>query len=440
MKFCLSAETPLTLELIKKILQKNKSNTARLTRLMDYYCGKHDILNRKVSDATKPNNKIAHPYCQYITDTICGYFIGEPITYSSTDEDVHNELAAINVYNSTAAVDMDIARTMSIYGKAYELHYTDDEGMPCFIKLNPEEVIVVYDDTVKQEILYGIRMIPQYDIATDKTWYRVEVYDATVRRTYKADEQLSSLTLLEETSHYYGMVPIVEYLNNEQELGDFETVIPLVDAYDALESDALNDFNYFVDCYLTLSGVTADAEDIQQMKENRVIILDEDGEADWLIKSENDTVSENLKNRFKNDIHKFAKVPDLSDEAFSSNASGVAIKYKLFGTETLVANKERYFKQGIDRRLELLFNIVNLKGAASDWRAVEVQFTRNLPTNETEIADVVSKLYGIVSNETLLAQIPFITDVKAELEKVREQKEEMPFYDLGRELKTEGDE
>ena len=151
-------------------------------------------------------------------------------------------------------------------------------------------------------------------------------------------------------------------------------------------------------------------------------------------------MSENLKNRFKNDIHKVAKVPDLSDEAFSSNASGVAIKYKLFGTETLVANKERYFKQGIDRRLELLFNIVNLKGAASDWRAVEVQFTRNLPTNETEIADVVSKLYGIVSNETLLAQIPFITDVKAELEKVREQKEEMPFYDLGRELKTEGDE
>lgn len=439
MKFCLSAETPLTLELIKKILQKNKSNTARLTRLMDYYCGKHDILNRKVIDDTKPNNKIAHPYCQYITDTICGYFIGEPITYSSTDEDIHNELAAINVYNSTAAVDMDIARTMSIYGKAYELHYTDDEGMPCFIKLNPEEVIVVYDDTVKQEILYGIRMIHQYDIATDKTWYRVEVYDATVRRTYKADEQLSSLTLLEETSHYYGMVPIVEYLNNEQELGDFETVIPLVDAYDALESDALNDFNYFVDCYLTLSGVTADAEDIQQMKENRVIILDEDGEADWLIKSENDTVSENLKNRFKNDIHKFAKVPDLSDEAFSSNASGVAIKYKLFGTETLVANKERYFKQGIDRRLELLFNIVNLKGAASDWRAVEVQFTRNLPTNETEIAEVVSKLYGIVSNETLLAQIPFITDVKAELEKIKEQKEEMPFYDLGRELEAEGD-
>ena len=78
--------------------------------------------------------------------------------------------------------------------------------------------------------------------------------------------------------------------------------------------------------------MTADAEDIQQMKENRVIILDEDGEADWLIKSENDTVSENLKNRYKNDIHKFAKVPDLSDEAFSSNASGVAIKYKLFGT------------------------------------------------------------------------------------------------------------
>ena len=58
-------------------------------------------------------------------------------------------------------------------------------------------------------------------------------------------------------------------------------------------------------------------------------------------------MKENMKNRFNDEIHKFSSTPDLSDDFFSGNASGVAIKYKLYGTETLTAVKERYFKKGI---------------------------------------------------------------------------------------------
>jgi len=143
------------------------------------------------------------------------------------------------------------------------------------------------------------------------------------------------------------MVPVAIYENNEDQMGDFEKVIDLIDAYDKMESDSLNDFEYFVDAYLALYGFTADAEDIQQMKQNRVLLMDEGTSAEWLIKSENDATTENMKDRLDKDIHKFAKCPNLADQEFASNASGIAITSQLLGTENLTAIKERKFKKGL---------------------------------------------------------------------------------------------
>lgn len=238
------------------------------------------------------------------------------------------------------------------------------------------------------------------------------------------------MSLVKEEPHYFGLVPVVEYKNNEQEVGDFETVIPLIDAYDKLESDSLNDFEYFTDAYLVLSGVSADSDDIKQMKENRVLLLDEDSSASWLIKNGNDTNIQNIKDRVQTDIHKFAKVPDLSDESFSGNTSGIAIKYKLYGTETIISTKERKFQKGLQRRIELLFNILALKGMNYDWRSIDINFTRNLPSNINEVADIVQKLAGTVSRETLLAQIPCVTNITAEIERIKEENERNPFYNL----------
>jgi SPP1 family phage portal protein len=84
------------------------------------------------------------------------------------------------------------------------------------------------------------------------------------------------------------MVPIATYKNNEELIGDFEPVLSLIDAYDTMESDTVNDFDYFVDAYLALYGFTADADDIVKMKENRVLLMDQGTAAEWLIKNTDD--------------------------------------------------------------------------------------------------------------------------------------------------------
>ena len=65
------------------------------------------------------------------------------------------------------------------------------------------------------------------------------------------------------------------------------------------------------------------------------------------------------------------------------------------------------------------------------WRDIEITFTRNLPVNTLEAAQIVNQLRGLVSDETLLSQIPFIRNATEELEKLKEQKEEnMSMYNF----------
>ena len=427
----LNPEVELTTALVKKFIDSYKQNELpRLQKLEEYYEAKNEILKRLMADETKPNNKIANPYASYITDTLTGYFMGEPISYSALDEKILEELNLIFEYNDEADENVELARACSIYGKAFELLYVDLDGAVRFKRLDTKECIPIFDDTIENDLLYLIRFYPEKDWEQDKNFTWIEIIDKTATRRYRANENYGDMILVEEIPHYFGMCPIVIFKNNEEETGDFEKVISLIDAYDKMESDSLNDFEYFCDAYLALIGFTADADDVKTMKENRVLLLDKDTDAKWLTKDEHDSTIENMKIRIDKDIHKFSKCPNLSDEDFASNASGVAIKYKMVGTENLVSVKERKFKKGLQRRLELISILQDKKYSTFDWRAIDIIFTRNLPTNDTEIANMVNTLSSIVSTETLLAQLPFVENVQDEMERIDKEKEKNPFYDV----------
>lgn len=431
-KFKLSKEQPLTTEIIKKLINRNNQfNVPKYQKMDRYYHTENDILRRTMKDESKPNNRVAHPYASYITDILTGYFMGEGVNYNSEDEEALNELTMVLEYNDSQDEDIEIAKDMSIYGVGIELMYIDEEGSTRVKRLEPAEVALVYDDTLNEDLLYGIRYYECEDIVTETKYFMIEVYSDKDVIKYKSDVTFNTLEIIEgPTPHYFGMVPIVVFSNNEEQIGDFEPVISLIDAYDKMESDSLNDFEYFVDAYLCLTGLVADSEDVKQMKENRVLLLDADSDAKWLIKDSNDAVQENSKTRIDKDIHKFSKVPDMSDESFGGNISGVAIKYKTLAMEDIVSIKERKFKKALQRRIELIFAIIAVGNKAFDWRAIDITFTRALPVNQNEVAQMISTLSSIVSNETLLAQVPFVEDAADEQKKVDEEKEKSPWHDV----------
>ena len=69
-----------------------------------------------------------------------------------------------------------------------------------------------------------------------------------------------------------------------------------------------------------------------------------------------------LRRALSEDIHKFSMVPDLTDEQFAANASGVAMRYKLLGLEQLTGVKERYFREGLRCRVRLFAHYLALLG------------------------------------------------------------------------------
>ena len=144
------------------------------------------------------------------------------------------------------------------------------------------------------------------------------------------------------------------------------------------------------------------------MKENRVLLVDGEGEARFITKDVNDGHIENIKDRLTMDIHKFSQTPNLNDEQFATNLSGVAIKYKMLGLENKTAIKERKFTSALIQRVGLIRNILNLKGGQYAFSYVEPVFKRNLPANLVEVADMISKIRGVVSDETLRNQLPFV--------------------------------
>lgn len=434
MIYTLPSTTALTPTLLSHILQLNFTNRNHIETLFNYYRGQMTIANKTYSDPSKPCSRIAYPIPQYITDVISGYFLGSPITYTSNDETALDKLNLVLGSNDASTIDIELEKDLSICGRSYELHYTDENGNECFTKVNPLEVVLIYDDTIDQNILYGIRIIPFYDLEANNNYYKVFVYDSEKVVEYKSDT-LTSFSFVGETPHFYGEVPIIEYKNNEMCLGDFEEVIPLIDAYNELNSAQIDDYQAFVDAFLVISGMFVDSEDVNKMKKQRVLNIDgEDADVKWLTKPDNGSTLEAIKDRLNKDIHKYSKVPDLSDSSFASNASGVAIKYKLVGLEDIVSVKERYFKKGLQKRIRLIFTILGLKDEKFDPNAITPIFTRSLPVNLDEIADLVSKLSGIVSTQTLLGQVPFIEDVNLELEQIENElarKEDAnPFYDL----------
>lgn len=182
---------------------------------------------------------------------------------------------------------------------------------------------------------------------------------------------------------------------------------------------------------MVLTDVTAGAEELADMKQNRILMLDDGATAQYLTKSTTDTQVQNLLDNINVAIHTIANSPDFSSEEFGSGvSSGIALQFKLVGFNNIAANIENQFRRAIQHRVQLLNNVFTL--VDMEAYEIDITFTHNLPQNIADVADTVNKLRGLVSDETLLAQLPFINDVGAEMEKVESQTDALSdLYNFG---------
>ncbi|MFM1581221.1 phage portal protein [Helcococcus bovis] len=420
----------LIFEEVEKLIKEHEQGLDRLKNLEDYYNGNHKILERD-RGKNVANNKVLINHAEYITDFATSYFIGNPISYQfdgqgANDKTEESLLEAFD-FTDIDMVDSDLARDLSIYGLALEYIYQDKEGNTKSVAVNPKKAFLVVDDTIEYNSLLGVYY---YDLKEKGKIVGSKVHAYTKDLEYILELRNGKISQKEEPKELlFGKVPLIEYWNKPNQKGDFENVISLIDAYNVLQSDRINDKQQFVDAILVLYGTVAGdnntekSETAKAIKELGMLEMPTGTGAEFIVKSFNETDVDMLRKSIINDIHKISKVPNLTDEHFAGNSSGVAMKYKLLGLEQLAQGKENYFKMGIRKRIELYSTILNIKGLYIDPRAVKPVFTRSLPANEIEISQLINNLKGTVSDETLLLQLPFVNDVQDELDKIRGQRE-----------------
>lgn len=421
--FYLDKNKELTQELLYKMLNYFQLNVQpKLEKYKNYYDGIQAILNKSYADPSKPCNKTVINYCKNIVDSYCGY-LATPghISYRS-DNDIE-EIMNILRYNDYQSEDSDFLKDALVYGVASELMYIDGEGKTRFKLIDPTTCFGIYDSSLSADLLYFVRMYKVEDWETEDQTWAVDVYDGGTVKHYTMKGTLASPTLLGEEAHYFGQCPAnIFTLPDEKSI--FDCILSEQDSINEILSAEIDDYSAFTDAYLVLEDCELEDEEVVKMKTNRVLQLPTGAKAYWLTKAINDTQVENILKRLHDSIYRTAQCPDFSSESFIGGvSSGIAIQYRLTGMETRAGKIEAEMKKALQRRVEIICGMAALSLGEEIFRDIEIEFTRNIPADEAAIINMINSLKGTVSDATLLAQLPFITDIDAELEAVEKQKQ-----------------
>lgn len=431
-------------EFLTKLIRHFKDEyVPRFLRAQNYYEVKTEILDRTMTD-NKPNNRLAHGFARYITNMATSYFIGKPVRYQTGEKTYQDALNDIFKGNHINNLNFEVSKEASKKGIGYLLLFINEAGRLRIKKASAEDIIPVYSPSLDEFLEAAVRIWSESDIDGNLLYEYADVYDAAYIHHYRhpAGTELYEAyapdggTAIE--AHYLGDIPVIVVWNNEDRIGDYETVISLMNGYDKAQSDTGNDMEYFTDAYLAITGasdvvenaLSGEGEDedsrraLSDFRRNKILFLDEKGQAEWLTKNVNDAATEHYKDRLYRDIFLLSQVPALTDESFSGNLTGIAIKYKLIGLEQLSIMKENKFRSAQTKMLQIVTGYLNTR-MNKDWDpdSVEQKYERNFTENISDLIEDVKNMDGIVSRQTQLDYLPasIVKDAAAEIEKIQKE-------------------
>lgn len=459
----------------------------RLRELMQYY--QADTKIKKWAGSPNPenaHNRVSTGFARYITNIRVGYFMGNDVQYKiTTNEDGQKPLATklenlISHYNevsNTAYVDEMLKKDLSICGRAYDLVYVNvGENTLNLSKVDPTTCFVVYDDSIKAKPLFAVRYY-QTGVLDELLRENYEIYTDSMVYRYHSDGGLpnnnspvNNVVLDSQEPHFFKRVPLTEYRNNDERLGDWEPEIDQMDALDKAISTMANFQEDFNAAAMVATGRFANkSKPVYKTDEKGNKVIGKDGKPIVLVPSkplidpkhnmfymepyiaktglnegQRTVVTPTLQyvtkqydsagwstytNFLINEIHKYTNTPNVNDPNFASNASGVAMSYKLWGSDQERKIQEALYKRGLRARISACiayWDQINALPGENDVAVltdmVKPNFDPNLPKNDEETAQLIQMLAGIpdlASHKSLRELLQRITGVSPDDEQQR---------------------
>ena len=151
---------------------------------------------------------------------------------------------------------------------------------------------------------------------------------------------------------------------------------------------------------------------------------DNTGDIDWITKDINDTASENHKKTLIELILMISMIPSIS-EISTKEKTATEIERSFFPLEQVLTRADKLFKKELLAMWENIIGRINIKKKTDyDFREIQIDLERNLPTDKDSVVEMALKLREVLSDETILNMLPFDIDVESELAKKEEEAQE----------------
>ena len=438
--FRIGRDEELSNEVLLAFIQEHEADARRFERLKNQYITNPPILHKEDNEPWKPDDRIPVNFGRYIVDTFNGFFNGVPMKVSHADDDINAFIREFWRTNNMDNTLNELAKTTSIYGRGYLYVYQNEYAQTEVAYSEPFDMFVIYTDDIRPKSLYGVR----YTKGDDGV-YRGQLFTSEQEFEFTLTARDLNLDVPrdefgnERGQLYYGRIPIIEFIENEQRTSLIEPVEAQINTYNRVLSEKSNDVSYFSDAYLSILGAKLDDDSIERLKNDRIIALDgrdsQNVTIEFLEKPDADQTQENLLDRLEKLIFQTSMVVNLNDDKAGNSleSSGVALARKEQPMANMASNKEHKFTQSLQTLFGMIFNVVgNVSPTVRDeYINIKFDWYRNLPANDADEAETVKRLDGIVSRRQQLEMLSSVSDVEEELSRQIDEHIELGNKDEG---------
>ncbi len=429
-----------------------------------YYRNKTDILERErkavgESGALEPvanlaNNKLANAFTRKLVDQKVGYLLGKPLSVQTDKEEYAKVL--------TSYFDKAMMRRLQSLGKeavnkgiAWLHPYYDENGLLSFKKMRSEEIIPLWRDAAHTVLDAVIRVyeVVEFEGTQKKTIKKYEWWDTNGVRRFtnsnagfvpdveagEAGGHFSVISGGKEIQMSWQRVPFIAFKYNEEEQPLIEIIKSLVDDYDNRKSDNANNLEDLPNSIYKVKNYSAtDAGSFRKnIAQYRVVFTSDDGDVDTVNMEINTEAYKTHMEMARKDIYEFGRGVDTQADNFGGDKSGVALRF-LYADLDMDANlMETEFQASLEQlRWFIDTHIYNTSKVDYSKEQVDFIFNRDMIINEAQVIEDIKNSVGILSQETLVAQHPYVTDAQKELERIQEEssrdlRELDPYNNLG---------
>lgn len=430
----------------------NEHDTSKMVEGQRYYNNEADILNRKqyfykdgvkVEDRTKPNCRLPHNWHKLLVDQKVSYLVGKPIVFQCERQKEYEDRLNLILGEEWDDTLTELAKNSSNKGAEWLHVYINDDGKFKFIILPAEEIIPIYDTSLQE----NLEAVLRYYLVNVNGKDRVRVEWWTRETVTFYIEQESGEFELDDTepknpgSHYYynglgygwGKVPFIEFPNNQERNSDLKFYKELIDEYDLNVSDLANNLAEVQEVITILKGY--EGTDLAEFKENlryykAIKVSGEQGSGvDKLELNIPIEAKKELLDRLEENIFLFGQGVNMKTDKFGNSPSGVALKFLYSLLDLKASVMERKFRKSVKRLLWFTTEYINIVDKKKyDNTEVQVTFRKTMITNDKENVEIAKESKGIISNQTIVANHPWVEDVTEELDRLKKQEEVQDEY------------